>query len=74
MTQAGRDRLVHGLRGKLSNRRIEEKVERDAAKILPAPVYEGFGPTLAAEYWGKRHGILARKETVRQWMMRAEPV
>ena len=64
--------VVHGLLGKPSNRRIEERVERQAVKILSAPVYEGFGPTLAAEYLGKKHGIEASRETVRQWMMRGK--
>jgi transposase len=64
--------VVHGLRGKASNRKIEEKIEREAVKILSGAVYEGFGPTLAAEYLGKQHGIEASKETVRQWMMRAK--
>src|SRR5215469_13452196 len=64
--------VVHGLRGKASKRRIPEKTEREAVKILSAPVYQGFGPTLAAEYLGKKHGIEASKETVRQWMMRAK--
>src|SRR5919109_4375968 len=47
--------VVHGLRGKPSNRKIEEKTEQKAVKILSAPVYEGFGPTLAAEYLSKKH-------------------
>lgn len=64
--------VVHGLRGKASNRKIAEKTERDAIKILSAPVYAGFGPTLAAEYLANKHGIQASKETVRQWMMRAK--
>ena len=64
--------VVHGLRGKASKRKIEERIEREAMKILSAPVYEGFGPTLAAEYLRKKHGIEASKETVRQWMMRAK--
>jgi hypothetical protein len=64
--------VVHGLRGHRSNRRIEDGIERQAVKILSAPVYEGFGPTLAAEYLGKKHGIEASKETVRQWMMRGK--
>lgn len=63
--------VVHGLRGKPSKRKIEEGIEREAVKILSAPVYEGFGPTLAAEYLGSKHGIEVSKETVRQWMMRA---
>jgi hypothetical protein len=64
--------VVHGLRGKASNRKIAEKIEREAVKILSTPVYEGFGPTLAAEYLASQHGIEASKETVRQWMMRAK--
>src|SRR6266853_3305343 len=83
MTQADRDRLValkkrgdkaviHGLRGKPSNRRIPEATEKEAVKTLSMPVYEGFGPTLAAEYLGKKHGIEASKETVRKWMIRGK--
>jgi len=64
--------VVHGLRGKSSNRKIPEKTEREAVKILGAPVYAGFGPTLAAEYLQDKHGIEASKETVRRWMMRAK--
>jgi len=72
LKEKGDKAVVHGLRGKTSNRKIEEKKERQAVKILSAPVYEGFGPTLAAEYLGKKHGIEASKETVRQWMIRGK--
>ncbi len=41
-------------------------------KILSLPVYKCFGPTLAAEYLAKKHRIEARKETVRQWMIRGK--
>jgi transposase len=64
--------VVHRLRGRPSNRKIEERIEREAVEILSAPVYKGFGPTLAAEYLASKHGIEASKETVRQWMMRAK--
>lgn len=64
--------VIHGLRGRPSNRKVAEKVEREAVTILSTPVYQGFGPTLAAEYLDKEHGIEASKETVRQWMMRAK--
>jgi transposase len=72
LTQRGDKAVVHGLRGRPSKRRIEDQIEREAMKILSAPVYAGFGPTLAAEYLGNKHGIQASKETVRQWMMRAK--
>ena len=72
LKKGGDKALVHGLRGVPSNRRIEEEIEKQAVKILSAPVYEGFGPTLAAEYLGMKHGIEASKETVRQWMIRGK--
>jgi hypothetical protein len=72
LKKRGDQAVVHGLRGKPSNRKIEEKMERQAVKILSAPVYEGFGPTLASEYLHNKHGIEASKETVRQWMIRSK--
>lgn len=72
LKKRGDKAAVHGLRGKPSNRRIEAETERAAVKILSAPVYQGFGPTLAAEYLEKKHGISVSKETVRQWMIRGK--
>src|SRR5215471_5416006 len=69
LKERGDKAVIHALRGKASNRKIEGSIEQEAVKILSTPVYEGFGPTLAAEYLGKRHGIHASKETVRKWMM-----
>src|SRR5206468_3071712 len=61
MLKALKDRgdksVVHALRGKPSNRKIEEAIEQEVVKILSAPVYRGFGPTLAAEYLEQKHGI-----------------
>lgn len=72
LKKRGDKAVVHGLRGRSSNRKIEESIQAEAVKILSAPLYQGFGPTLAAEYLGKKHGIEASKETVRQWMMGAK--
>src|ERR1043166_544508 len=72
MKKHGDKAVIHGSRGRRSNRRIAEKIEGEAVKILSAPVYKGFGPTLAAEYLGKKHGIEVSKETVRQWMIGAK--
>jgi hypothetical protein len=69
LKKRGDKAVIHGLRGKRSNRRIEESIAEQAVKILSAPVYKGFGPTLAAEYLAKKHQIEASKETVRQWMI-----
>lgn len=62
---------VHGLRGQPSNHRIGQKIEAQAVAILKREVYQGFGPTLASEYLGKKHGIEASRETVRHWMKEA---
>lgn len=70
LKKRGDEAVVHRLRGKASNRRIEEAVEQEAMEILSRDVYQGFGPTLASEYLRDKHGIEASKETVRQWMMR----
>jgi hypothetical protein len=72
LKKRGDKAVIHGLRGMPSNRQIEEAVEKAAMKILSADVYRGFGPTLAAEYLGNKHGIEASKETVRQWMIRGK--
>ena len=72
LKKRGDKAVIHGLRGKPSKRRIDEAIEREAVKILSADVYRGFGPTLAAEYLRKKHGIEASKETVRQWMIQGK--
>ena len=71
LKKQGDKAVVHGLRGKPSNRKIDADTEAEAVRILSAPVYAGFGPTLACEYLRKKHGIAVSKETVRQWMLRA---
>ncbi|HYL93842.1 MAG TPA: helix-turn-helix domain-containing protein [Alphaproteobacteria bacterium] len=72
LKKRGDQAVVHGLRGIPSNRKIEEKIQGRAVKILSAEVYRGFGPTLAAEYLGKKHGLEVSHETVRKWMMEAK--
>ena len=48
--------LVHALRGRRSNRKLDEKTKQKALEILGREVYRGFGPTLAAEYLA-RHSL-----------------
>jgi transposase len=71
LKKRGDKAVIHGLRGRPSSRKIDESIQGQAVKILSAPVYAGFGPTLAAEYLGQKHGIEASKETVRRWMQGA---
>jgi hypothetical protein len=64
------DRIVlHGLRGRTSNRRIAEKIQRQAVDFLKQPEWYDFGPTFASEQLAKRHQIHVSKETVRRWMI-----
>ena len=72
LKKRGDQAVIHGLRGKPSKRKIADRIEQEAMKILSAPVYAGFGPTLACEYLANKHGIEVSKETVRQWMMRGK--
>ena len=62
--------VVHGLRGRGSQRRIDEKIEKRAVEIIRRE-YGDFGPTLAAEYLARDHDIAVSRETARQWMRRA---
>jgi len=62
--------VVHGLRGRASNRRIEEGKREAAVKLLRQPDWHDFGPTFASEQLA-RCGIRVSKETVRQWMIAA---
>jgi len=60
--------VVHGLRGRPSNRRIDEEIRRRAMEIVKSPDWHDFKPTFAGEQLGKRHRIQVSKETVRKWM------
>ncbi|HEY6273990.1 MAG TPA: ISNCY family transposase [Terriglobales bacterium] len=62
--------VVHGLRGRVSNRRLGERVRRKALKLVQAK-YGDFGPTLACEYLAKQDGVKVSKETLRQWLIGA---
>jgi hypothetical protein len=62
--------IIHGLRGQPSTHKIAEKIEKKAVTIIERE-YADFGPTLASEYLARDHQIVASRETVRQWMLRA---
>ena len=63
--------VIHGLRGRASNRRVGADVEQQAMTMLSDPKFGGFGPTLAAQVLANKHGIEVSKETMRTWMTRA---
>src|SRR5713101_1045262 len=70
MKEQGDRAVVHGLRGRRSPRRIDEKVEQRGVEIVRRE-YADFGPTLASEYLARDHALAVSRETVRQWMLGA---
>jgi transposase len=71
MAQQGDAVVVHGLRGRPSNRKLSAKAQRQALAILKQPDWHDFGPTFASEQLAKRHQIQVGKETLRGWMLEA---
>jgi transposase len=71
MKKQGDAVVVHGLRGRTSNRKLSAETQRQAVAILKKPDWHDFGPTFAAEQLAKRHQIHVGKETLRGWMIEA---
>src|ERR1700688_387658 len=61
--------VVHGLRGRRSNRGVAEETATKAVEAVKRE-YRDFGPTLAAEYLDKDLKISLSRETLRQLMIR----
>ena len=66
MKQQGDRVVVHGLRGRASNRKIEAKTREQAIEILKQADWHDFGPTFASEQLAKRHSIQVSDETLRK--------
>ncbi len=49
--------VVHGLRGKKSNQRLDGRTAARAVKLVQSH-YRDFGPTLASEYLEEQHGLV----------------
>ena len=63
--------VIHGNRGKESNRRIDKEIIK-AAKEHLKETYHDFNPLLAKEKLFELHNINLSKETVRQLMIKEE--
>ena len=61
--------LIHGLRGRPSNRRLAAGWARKILRRVRER-YADFGPTLAAEHLAQE-GLLVSRETLRKWMVAA---
>ena len=67
--QQGDRAVVHGLRGRSSNRKLAARLEqRVLARVRQR--YADFGPTLAAEHLAQ-DGLPVSRETLRKWMTQA---
>lgn len=64
----GMETLAHGNRGNPSNRRLNEKIIKEATELLKRK-YSDFGPTFACEKLYEKHNITLGREKVRQMMI-----
>jgi hypothetical protein len=70
--QAGDRAVLHGLRGKSSNRKIGDAVQQRAiAELRDNGKCHDFGPGYACEHLRKQLDIQVGKDTVRKWMIDA---
>lgn len=69
--EAGGDAVVvHGLRGRASNRRLPESVRERALQKARQPLYHDFGPTLLSEHLARDPEIgSVHPATLRRWMI-----
>lgn len=62
--------VVHGLRGRPSNRRLSEELRRRALDRARDPLYRDFGPTLLSEHLERDPEIgFVHPSTLRLWMI-----
>src|SRR5258707_8042373 len=61
--------VIHGLRGRPSNRRLTARFEQKIVERVRQR-YADFGPTLAAEHLAQE-GLSVSRETLRKWMAKA---
>ena len=72
LRQVGDRAVLHGLRGKSSNRKISGEVQRRAiAELRDNSKCHDFGPSYASEHLRKNLQIEVGKDTVRKWMIAA---
>jgi len=70
VTLEGDKGIVHKSRGKLSNRRVSQRLKNKVIECYRAK-YSGFGPTFAAEKLFERDKIKVHQETLRKWLIEA---
>jgi len=68
LRKEGDGAVVHGLRGRPSNRRIDQAVKKQALSLYRKK-YPGFGPTLAAEKLAEQDEVNVAVRTLREWLL-----
>ena len=68
LKQKGDAAVVHGLRGRASNHRIDEAVRQSAVKLYRQK-YADFGPTLASEKLAEQDKVFVAVRTLREWLL-----
>ena len=71
MKQQGDSVVVHGLRGRTSNRKLAPEIRKRAVELLKQPDWHDFGPTFASEQLARGHSLRVSDETLRGWMIEA---
>lgn len=64
----GNKGVIHRLRGRKSNRKIQDAVREKALRLYEKK-YDGFGPLLASEKLAERDKLRVSDETLRKWLI-----
>jgi len=70
LRKRGDGAVVHGLRGRPSNRRVDEDVKRSALALYRRK-YADFGATLASEKLAEEDQVVVAVRTLREWLLAA---
>jgi hypothetical protein len=68
MRRKGIDEVIHGLKGKTSNHKIDTTVKEKALSLIKEK-YHDFKPGFAAEKLVENHQINLSSQTIRLWMV-----
>lgn len=63
--------VIHGLRGRRSNRALPGELRERVLEVAEEPLYRDFGPTLLAEHLERSFALRVSPDTLRGWMMEA---
>lgn len=62
--------LIHKLRGRPSNHRLDMELLEQTLSALHDPLWDGFGPTFARDKLEELCGLTLSSQTIRRWMTR----